>query len=560
MSQKEKEAQNSQPFEYSPLGTREIRLLELLPSPHFNSDIHCKVFSSSLESHPPYEALSYVWGDSKFTTSIQAQRRPHQVTTNLELALRYLRLPTERRVLWVDAVCINQQDILEKNEQVTQMRRIYLGAEKVVVWLGEEEDAAIALKFCNMIQNGVSMSRFEREVESHGLTLDEVWSLCHALFTRPWWTRTWILQEVIHSKPATVYIGTIQLDLDELCAKYNGYQTYKHTHSAMQSDSKEHFDIYSGVFQIEAMINIVEIIGWRREQLITSQDEEPIIGMLSALHMSRFQQCKDPRDKIYGLCGLISDIDLSIDYSLSRSELYTATMVKMLLRYPESLLFVQSPDRRIGFEELPSWVPDWATSRSLVPSIMSFWLNEVFSCSGDSMDNENKSLDLNLKSAFHIDCSTLVIQAIPVGTITKTCFFDVIFGIGKEWQDTVKLFTYEKNYAGMQNISGQKTLHDGTKGPMSPTMTMSNSSWGPYWAESGDIIIISRLCWAPLVLRRDGTEFLFVGGCCLVDSELRGSGPGHMSDIEALSKDPGFSPIMHGSAWDEDKLETFRIK
>jgi hypothetical protein len=126
---------------------------------------------------------------------------------------------------------------------------------------------------------------------------------CISLFTRPWWTRTWVLQEVIHSRPATVYIRTIQLDLDDLCAKYSSYQSYKHTQSSIQIDFKEHFDIYSGVFQIEAMINSVEIIGWRREQLIASRDEKPIIGMLSALHMSRFQQCQDPRDNVMVSAG-----------------------------------------------------------------------------------------------------------------------------------------------------------------------------------------------------------------------------------------------------------------
>jgi hypothetical protein len=158
--------QDNRPLEYRLLGKHEIRLLELLPSPDFHSEIHCRIFHSSLDNHPPYEALSYVWGDSKATTSIQAHGRPHQVTTNLELALRYLQLPEERRVLWIDAICISQQDILEKNDQVALMRGINLGAEKVVDWLGEEEDAAIAVKFCSMIQDGVSMSRFEREIES----------------------------------------------------------------------------------------------------------------------------------------------------------------------------------------------------------------------------------------------------------------------------------------------------------------------------------------------------------------------------------------------------------
>jgi len=551
---KAEQVQDDQPFEYSPVGIHDIRLLELLPSLDFDSEIHCKISHSSLEKHPPYEALSYVWGGSNYTTSVQVGGRPHQVTTNLELALRYLRLYENSRLLWVDAICINQHDILEKNDQVAQMRWIYLGAEKVVVWLGEEENAGMALKFCSMIQNGSSVTRFQKEVERNGLTIEEVWSSCNSLFGRPWWTRTWVLQEVIHTRPTTVYIGNIQLDLDDLCAKYSDYQNHKHMHSSTERDNKGKIDIYSGIFRIEAMIDTVGIIGWRREQLMTSEEHnDPIIGMMSALHMSRFQQCQDPRDKIYGLCGLISDVNLTIDYSISKSELYSATMKEMLFRYPESLLLVESPEREIGSEKLPSWVADWSTSRSLVPAIMSFWANDAFCCSGDSDRDIN---NYSLKPRFQIANSTLVMRAIQVGTITRTSFVKVIFGIGEEYQDTMKVFAYDKNQGDTKSISDQNPLHK----PMSSTMTMSNSSWGPHWADKGDIIVVSNLCWAPLVLRRGHDSCLFVGGCWLVDSEVQGSQSREMSDVEALSKDPGFSPIMHGSAWDEDRLQEFHIR
>lgn len=87
-------------------------------------------------------------------------------------------------------------------------------------------------------------------------------------------------------------------------------------------------------------------------------------------------------------------------------------------------------------------------------------------------------------------------------------------------------------------------------------MNLTNSSWGPHWAERGDVIIISPMCTIPLVLRRDGDAHLFVGGCWLIDSELQ-SGTG-FNELD-IAKDPAFSTIMHGSAWDETKVEDFRI-
>jgi hypothetical protein len=98
---------------------------------------------------------------------------------------------------------------------------------------------------------------------------------------------------------------------------------------------------------------------------------------------------------------------------------------------------------------------------------MSFWINDIFSCSGDSIGKESESLDL--KSAFQVDRSTLVMQAIQVGTITRTCIVEVTFDIGKEYHDTMKLFTYEKNQVKLQSISGQKALHEDTRQPMLPT-------------------------------------------------------------------------------------------
>jgi hypothetical protein len=74
-------------------------------------------------------------------------------------------------------------------------------------------------------------------------------------------------------------------------------------------------------------------------------------------------------------------------------------------------------------------------------------------------------------------------------------------------------------------------------------MNTYNTSWGPYWIETGDIIIISAIYYIPLVLRRDKYSYLFVGACWLIDSELRGG-----ESIDDLIEDPGTSSIMRGSA------------
>ena len=113
--------------------SRAFRLMRLLPSVDFDAEICCELFESSLDNCPRYEALSYVWGDANITVPIQLHDTTRSVTTNLGLALRYLRLAEEERIVWVDALGINQADSLEKDHQVRQMRSIYAGAERVIV-------------------------------------------------------------------------------------------------------------------------------------------------------------------------------------------------------------------------------------------------------------------------------------------------------------------------------------------------------------------------------------------------------------------------------------------
>jgi hypothetical protein len=114
---------------------RLLKLLKLLPYSSFDDDVRCDVFHSSLDNHPPYEALSYAWGDPSITANIQCNAAPYAVTISLATALRYLRAKDGERIMWVDAICINQQDGIEKTHQVRQMRGIYTGAEQVRVWL-----------------------------------------------------------------------------------------------------------------------------------------------------------------------------------------------------------------------------------------------------------------------------------------------------------------------------------------------------------------------------------------------------------------------------------------
>lgn len=122
---------------YQPLSTQqpEIRLLQLLPAENLEASVQCQLTQVLLSDSPNYECLSYAWGSTDFTISIDLNGQSHFVTPNLDLAMRHIRLPTKVRTLWVDAICINQTDTVERNRQVSLMRRIYGGCKVDLAWI-----------------------------------------------------------------------------------------------------------------------------------------------------------------------------------------------------------------------------------------------------------------------------------------------------------------------------------------------------------------------------------------------------------------------------------------
>ncbi len=194
-----------------PSDSTSTRLLRLLPSPETRSPIRCEIFptylSLSEEKIISYEALSYTWGDAVNSVNIEINGCVFPVTRNLDSGLRALRQAQETRVLWVDAVCINQADLQECERQVQMMWDIYSKASCVVVWLGPEEgDSAVAMEnFKNRdAQTRIEMQKYRRP-PPRGYEMVN-WCGCHAgewqsspsrlgvqkLMERRWFTRVWV--------------------------------------------------------------------------------------------------------------------------------------------------------------------------------------------------------------------------------------------------------------------------------------------------------------------------------------------------------------------------------
>ncbi|KJR89310.1 uncharacterized protein SPSK_06275 [Sporothrix schenckii 1099-18] len=223
-------------FRYSPLqaGTDSIRLL-MLNGGAFFSDISCQLFETSLAEAPGYSALSYTWENDEPTRGSES---PHDisidghavpVTSNLYAALQQIRPETGHIILWIDALCIDQSNELERGDQVRQMGQIFSTAEEVLIWLGpslsdnDENGIQILFESINWIDGHATHAQTVGYTTSWA-TLCSDWmrqrpldmldteriqrQAQKELLTRRWFTRVWILQEVAVAKTARVLCGS----------------------------------------------------------------------------------------------------------------------------------------------------------------------------------------------------------------------------------------------------------------------------------------------------------------------------------------------------------------
>lgn len=196
-------------------GNQQIRLLSLLPSSKATAEITMTLFCvPSLQFHK-YHALSYTWGhpsDPKHTISLNG--RPFSVGTNFHNALVSLRQEARPLLLWVDAICINQDDEVEKGVQVALMGAIYQKAERIDIFLGMATPKSYQLfeflkRECNA--DDVTQENGE-EIET------EVVASFVEFCDREWWTRVWVMQEYYLANRAPFwYVGSQCVDGEMLC-------------------------------------------------------------------------------------------------------------------------------------------------------------------------------------------------------------------------------------------------------------------------------------------------------------------------------------------------------
>jgi hypothetical protein len=353
------------PFTYEPLPPNEkaIRMLIVLPSSDNESQVQCKLVKFDLEvmmalgiTRYPFAALSYVWGNKIPPQTVLLHGKEVTITPNLGAALRNFRDTRLPVMLWVDALCINQADDNEKSHQISLMGLIYHRAGHVLMWLGQETvgtgHAVLPLYLYDFLRtlqkyaNPNVLKELEKSLEKTH-TLEHLCSI-HTMLQWKYWTRVWIVQEVLLAQEATVCWGPYTVSWQSVlnACGCNGF--------------------VGGITHPHYMTREKPLAG-RLGLIYARRTPELSMKLSDALLLGRNRSSSNPRDYVYAFLGLCDGADvIHADYTKPLKLVFQDTFEAIVSREKtlDVLSYCQRYMKAEEFDERsttwPSWLPYWS--------------------------------------------------------------------------------------------------------------------------------------------------------------------------------------------------------
>ena len=377
-------------LQYHPLADNEIRVLQFLPSER----LACRLIHVNLDNPPSYSALSYTWGEPLFSRVIIVNDQILPITENLYNALSYVEnlLRGSEQSLWVDTICINQDNLQERSIQVRLMKPIYEGAATIGAWLdkrGDKTDSELAVKkmlelnsLLKIHQNrhdGDVYLAYESIFRENKAIFDasdttecyRAWLGIQSIMKNPWWRRTWIYQEATvpeqEASKTWFFCGAQPVSWAHMAAAIS---MSIHLNTIPQLRNSLLYDIAYG--SAKALLSF---------SLTREKNDSLEMKFLNLLHIFRETDCTDPRDKVYAPLNLATDNPVAKivpDYSKPVEEVY-ADVVKLSLVQPGHELdflgyvirssdeFFSTENSHEQFDIVRSWAPDWREHISIAP-------------------------------------------------------------------------------------------------------------------------------------------------------------------------------------------------
>ncbi|KAM3077566.1 hypothetical protein ACMFMG_006902 [Clarireedia jacksonii] len=367
---------NSEDFVYNPLPGDSIRLVQLEIG--YSQHISLGLCVCTLETAQPCTALSYTWGGEVRSQLIELQGTAFRITPNLEAFLleakrRIEALSTNKELdekrwnggwLWVDSICIDQSNPLERNAQVAMMKNIYERAHTIISWLGKLDDEAklgMEYVFEFMHEPPNQSSKFSSDImpeKEWKLLREKAIQATNKIISRSYWTRVWIIQEATTPKESChslVWCGSYTDDFESF------------TNSAEQIIRLSMIDGLPGKLHnvsTDALRGLISIRGMRQNHIATD-----IIDPYLLLPYAHTFDATDSRDKIFGLSSLVPEQGLRFivpDYNANAHDIYFRVACN-LIQSDRRLDILGFCNTTVGDFDLPSWVPDWTSTHMPKP-------------------------------------------------------------------------------------------------------------------------------------------------------------------------------------------------
>lgn len=286
-------------FKHQPLALvqTQIRLLYIDPRPP-EDGIHCSIATFNLDANttPRFRALSYTWGPKSSMRTIFLNDQAFEIRENLYNFLHLCAsnaLPFLGQHFWIDQISIDQTNIQERNHQVHMMSQIFRAATEVISWLGKRADNSdIAMDHFTASEN--FELRSHAPDDSTASKTEKMPSALRHVFQRPYWSRLWVVQEILLARTWRIACGRKLVDEQSFLASISNPQ----------------------------WADIVSPAIWT-----TSRGRDTQSSRLRNLHLVlrtlAHLDCEDPRDKIFGLQALVKSRNrVPIDYSRTSGELF----------------------------------------------------------------------------------------------------------------------------------------------------------------------------------------------------------------------------------------------
>lgn len=344
-------------FSYKPLEDGHLRLLELEWKEGEKSP-HVTISSYSMRDHPPFEALSYAWGDPETASPMVCNAGVIYLSSNLSAALHRIISPGGKRTMWIDQMCIDQSNNVEKGVQVALMGKIFSTAERVIVWLG---DAPVTSKpgfdslpmlmdsLQELVRKGENYEVFNASMlEKFGLPdqYHSVWGVLWEVLNSAWFRRLWVMQEATLAKDLRLYYGANSVEwnfIKDLARSIRDVASVYRLNPYVKISSRQ-----------DAFWNL-EIIRYLRE----SRNYENLITLSDLLEFSSGKNCTLEEDKIYALFGILKEEEqdkLVIDYEKPIQQIHLEAF-RVAMETDPTLSLLNLPFTRDRSSGLPSWCP-----------------------------------------------------------------------------------------------------------------------------------------------------------------------------------------------------------